>query len=66
MNGGADILGLYVGISDRTGDLVVGDMLIELTMTRNSTSESLVILDYEDRKMHPVPACINILPDCPD
>lgn len=58
-------MGLYVGISDRTGELVIGDMLIELTVTRDHTKESIAILDYDDNRIHPVPACINILPDFP-
>ena len=59
-------MGLYIGISDRTGDLVIGDMLIELTVTKNRSTESIAILDYEDEKIHPVPACINILPNFPN
>lgn len=56
-------MGLYVGISERTGDLVIGDMLIEMTVTKNRSVENIAILDYEDNKIHPVPACINILPN---
>lgn len=62
---GDDILGVYVGISDRTGELVVGDMLIEFTVLKNETKQSIAILDYDDNHIHPVPACIKILPDLP-
>lgn len=58
-------MSIYVGISDLTGDLVVGDMLVELTLSQEYMSESLAILDVDDRNIHPVPACIKILPDFP-
>lgn len=56
-------MAVYVGISETTGELVAGDMLIEVTVKRGEKIQRVAILDYEDFQIHPVPACLKILPD---
>lgn len=54
-------MAVYIGISEKTGELVVGDMLVEITVTKEGKEQQLAILDFEDLQIHPVPACIKIL-----
>lgn len=56
-------MAVYVGISEKTGELVAGDMLIELRVREQGFRSSVAIWDYEDFQIHPVPACLKILPD---
>lgn len=49
---------IYVGINAATDDLVVGDMVIEVTLYQGKQSERLLLLDYETNKLIPVEACI--------
>lgn len=51
-------MAIYVGISDNTGELVAGDMLIEVEVKAGKMKERIAILDYEDDLLHPVEACI--------
>lgn len=51
-------MSIYVGISESTGELVAGDMLIEIEISGGKVKEKIAILDYEDNKIHPVEACI--------
>lgn len=57
-------MGLYVGISQETGELVIGDMLVEMTVVRSKIRESLAIYDLEDHQIHSVPACVDLFPEC--
>jgi hypothetical protein len=56
-------MGVYAGISEENGELVIGDMFIEVTVSGNSQSERIAIFDYDDFAIHPVAACVRLFPN---
>lgn len=56
------MMSIYVGISNRTGELVAGEMFIEVEIAKGQTREQITIFDYEDVQLHPVDACIKFPP----
>lgn len=54
-------MSLYVGISNETGGLVIGDMYEEVHIKGNEKKVSLSIFDYNTFDFHPVEACIRLI-----
>jgi len=57
---GDGMMSIYVGISNKTGELVAGEMFVEVEITKDRTREQITIFDYEDADLHPVDACIKL------
>lgn len=49
---------LYVGISRKTGELVAGELLLEVEVRGDEKTETFAVLDYDNMELHPVEACI--------
>lgn len=54
-------MSLYVGISNETGKLVIGDMYEEVHIKENEKRVTISIFDYNTFDFHPVDACIKLL-----
>lgn len=58
-------MSLYIGISNDTGELVIGEMYEEIKIQGGEKSVTLAIFDFESFDFHPVEACIRLFSDEP-